>query len=98
MSLHFAENAEARADGTNGRAINSDGRAGDALVIGHHGHRLHRGAREFLGLFLFEAQLGGAEAFVEVALSVKGETTIDSLTDKSGRDVIEDIDPDDPVL
>jgi hypothetical protein len=39
-----------------------------------------------------------ADAFVEAALSVRGETSIESLADESGRDVIEDIDPNDPAL
>jgi hypothetical protein len=38
------------------------------------------------------------DAFVEVALSVRGQTRIDTLTDDSGRDVIDDIDPNDPAL
>lgn len=39
-----------------------------------------------------------ADAFVEVALSVRGDTEVYTLTDATGRDVIEDIDPDDPIL
>lgn len=39
-----------------------------------------------------------ADAFVEVSLSVPGDTVVDTLTDETGRDVLDDIDPNDPVL
>ena len=40
-----------------------------------------------------------ADAFVEVALAVYGETRVDTLVDlETGQDVMDQIDPDDPVL
>ena len=40
-----------------------------------------------------------ADAFVEVSLNIHGETRVETLVDlETGRDVIDDIDPNDPVL
>lgn len=39
-----------------------------------------------------------ADAFVEVALSVPGDTIVDTLVDESGKDVLGTIDPNDPIL
>jgi hypothetical protein len=40
-----------------------------------------------------------ADAFVEVALNIHGETSVETLVDlETGQDVLDDIDPNDPVL
>ena len=39
-----------------------------------------------------------ADAFVEVGLSLPGDVSVSTLVDESGRDVLDDIDPNDPVL
>jgi hypothetical protein len=52
------------------------------------------------GPFAIEVEaVSPADAFVEVSLNVRGETAVDTLLDlATGQDVLDDIDPDDPVL